>query len=438
MLLIYSSKLTNRVKYIFELLFSHAIKADYKLTDNKNEYSTYEGPKLNYSNRPVTENEVYIYAHSILFDTGIVYYHEEFSGTGEEAVAFKNKSKADVNFDIVAASFLLVSRYEEYLPHRTDRHKRYKAEQSYACKNQFLEIPLVNKWAVKLAELVKAKFPEFKYSLHNYRFKATFDIDNAYAYKNKGFIRTATGLSNAFLSFNFGKLKDRLDVLRGLKKDPYETYDILSDWQNRYSLDTIYFFLLGDYGKHDKNIPHKNKEFQQLIKQISGKSEIGLHPSFVSNSKPQKISIEKERIETIIGKDINKSRQHYIMLKFPETYKNLLDKGIKEDYSMGYATHVGFRASICTPFYFYDIMTEKQTNLLVHPFMVMDTTLKYYMKLSPDDAISKIKPLIQEVKNMGGEFVSIMHNESVSGNNGWRKWDKVLEEVLREAQPATP
>jgi len=94
---------------------------------------------------------------------------------------------------------------------------------------------------------------------------------------------------------------------------------------------------------------------------------------------------EISRLRKVLKRDISKARQHFLMLHFPATYRRLIDHDITDDYTMGFSGEVGFRASICTPFYFYDIEQETVTKLLIHPFAVMDATLKYYMKVKPED-----------------------------------------------------
>jgi hypothetical protein len=432
MLIIYSTKITNRLKYTVDLIFNSIIKTEYTLTDNKTEYTAYNGPKINYSNKPISAEELYIYAHEILFDKGIKYYHEEFTGEGEHAMIFKNKSKSEFNFDVFGATFLLVSRYEEYLPHKKDRLHRYKPENSFAYKNDFLQFPLVNIWALKIAELLKSKF-EIHFDLGTYKYTPTIDIDNAWAYKNKGFARIFSALTNELLSFNFEKFSNRIKVLRDVKKDPYDTYHILNNWANKYKIQPIYFFLIGDYDKYDKSIPFENVNFQNLIKTVSTNSKVGMHPSFASNRNPKKIIVEKERLESITEKPITKSRQHFIKLTFPDTYNNLIENGIRKDYSMGYATKIGFRASICTPFYFYNLVDDKQTNLLIYPFQIMDTTLKHYLKFKPENTLEGCLPIINQVKKVNGELITIFHNDSLSEMHGWQKWQETLESIIEEA-----
>ena len=80
-----------------------------------------------------------------------------------------------------------------------------------------------------------------------------------------------------------------------------------------------------------------------------------MHPSYFSLKDAAILKKEKLRLENIINTPVTFSRQHYLRLSIPETYQNLIDLDIEEDYTMGYAKTVGFRASTCTPFYFYDL-----------------------------------------------------------------------------------
>ena len=141
---------------------------------------------------------------------------------------------------------------------------------------------------------------------------------------------------------------------------------------------------------------------------------------------------EKERIEKIINVPTKYSRQHYLRVSIPETYQNLIDLEIEEDYSMGYADSVGFRAGTCTPFYFYDLDFEIQTPLKIYPFTLMDTTLNDYMQLTPKQSLGKIAELLKEVKAVNGTFITLFHNESMSGYLRWRGWSRVYETMIKK------
>jgi hypothetical protein len=98
---------------------------------------------------------------------------------------------------------------------------------------------------------------------------------------------------------------------------------------------------------------------------------------------------------------------------------------------MGYASQLGFRAGTCTPFFWYDLQLEKQTHLKIHPFAVMDVTLKQYLQLNPDEAIVKIEELLLAIKLVDGTFCSLWHNESLSDFGKWKGWRVVYETMLK-------
>jgi hypothetical protein len=106
--------------------------------------------------------------------------------------------------------------------------------------------------------------------------------------------------------------------------------------------------------------------------------------------------------------------------------------GIKEDYSMGYASCSGFRAGTCTSFLFYDLVSDCETNLVIHPFLVMDVTLKQYLGLNPGEALDRIYRLVEIVKAVNGTFTSLWHNESLSEHGVWKGWRSVFEGMVKK------
>ena len=296
-----------------------------------------------------------------------------------------------------------------------------------------LHKPVINIWSEEISKKIISRYPNFSFPKKKYSYLPTIDIDNAYAYLGKSFTRTAGGYAKALLKSNSEDFSKRKNVLSGKEKDPFDTYDLQFSVHKKYNLIPIYFFLLGDWAENDKNLPHTNPLMQSLIKNISENYETGIHPSYASNQNPEKIKMEKVRLETIKNSEVTKSRQHFLMLRFPLTYRNLIASGITDDYTTGFADAIGFRAGICTPYKFYDLEKEEETNLTIHPFAVMDGTLNNYLKLSPEQAIEKVKEVTREIKNVNGEFISIWHNESLSDWREWKGWRNVYEEVIKAA-----
>jgi len=140
---------------------------------------------------------------------------------------------------------------------------------------------------------------------------------------------------------------------------------------------------------------------------------------------------ERKRLSEIAKRPITRSRQHYLMLRFPDTFAHLVENEIIHDYTMGYADYPGFRAGTCSEYPFYNLQNETLTKLIIHPFTVMDATLNKYRNESPEQAIKSIKVLMDEVREVDGTFISLWHNESLSEKWHWKGWRKVYEEMLK-------
>ena len=246
-------------------------------------------------------------------------------------------------------------------------------------------------------------------------------------------MRTFGAFLKDLFSFNLRNFWDRFAVIVNLKKDPNNTFGTILSLKKKYNVDTVFFFLVADYTTFDTNVSASKNKFKLLIKTMGDYAKVGLHPSYFSMKDEVLLKKEKERLESITNMPMEKSRQHYLRFSLPITYQNLIDLEISEDYSMGYASHIGFRASTCTPFYFYDLDFEIQTPLKIIPFALMDTTLNDYMELTPKQSLERIKILKEEVKAVNGTFVTLFHNESLSNYLRWRGWSRVYESMLKIA-----
>lgn len=434
-ILVYTHKITNRNRYVFRLFFKEYFGLKVELTHQIPKFLAWTGAKISYTQAPIGD-ELFFFSRNLLFETGIQEQNISVFEWEKNKVFFATGKSSALPFDPFSCAFYLVSRYEEYLPHIRDKLDRFDAHSSLAWEHGFLEIPVVNHWINLVAELVHAKFPELVIQARTYTFTPTIDIDNAYAYRLKGVMRSTGGYLRALVNLNFADFRKRTRVLLRIDKDPYDTYAFQLAMQKQYNLKPIYFFLLGDYAVNDKNISPQNRKFQELIRSLSDYSAVGIHPSFGSNSDPSKLPVEVGRLKNIVHSDITRSRQHFLMLKFPETYRALIERDITDDFSMGFANECGFRASICTPFNFYDLDLESETSLKIHPFAVMDATLNLYMKLAPEDAILRVKKLTSVCREVKGDMMILWHNETLSDEKEWRGWRKVYEEVVADAVKA--
>jgi hypothetical protein len=431
MIHIYSNELTNRLDYIVRLVFETILGETVEFHTDETSYANKTGIKINYSEKDNLDG-LRLKPHQLLFQKQLQPQPIEVLEWESMKVFFKVENSF-LPFDIFAASFYLVTRYEEYLPGKRDRHNRFLSRNSLACQHHFLEKPLVNCWALKMAAIIEANNEGFTFRKNKFTYIPTFDIDNAWAFKNKGLFRN---LGSAIKDLFAGRLKSvakRLSVLFSFKKDPYDTYDFIHNLVKNNNLNPIFFILINKKGKHDRSLSFKNKSFQWLIRSLSKWSEIGIHPSYNSDKNEKQLRNEVSRLKKIVEQDVVASRQHFLKITFPWTYRRLIENGIGTDYSMGFASRPGFRASICTPHYFYDLLENKTTLLKIVPFQVMDQTLLSYRNMTATDALRKIKTLITETAAVGGTFVSLWHNESLCDEGEWKGWKQVYIELTQLA-----
>jgi hypothetical protein len=420
MILIYTSNVTARVAYITRHLFTSILGVQVTLTVNSQEFEQYDGPKINYSSEKLSG--IHLLPHTLLFEQNVQMLNPDVSEYQNIPTLFLISQPSSLPFDPFAAAFFMISRYEEYISQPLDKFGRTIARNSIAYQHGFLEIPVVDHWALMLQKLVVSHYPAYAFPERKYAYISTIDIDIAYAYRGRGILRTIASTLNSIINQRFEEVHQRYQVLFNNHPDPYDIFVWLQDYHSQHKINPLFFFQVGGYGRYDKNIAPSHPAMKKLIKQTAKEYQIGIHPSYQSNANINLLKNEINTLENIIGKQVTSSRQHFLKLRFPETYQHLIACGITDDYTMGHASRVGFRAGTCTPFLFFDLSTESETTLRVHPFQIMDGTLNQYMHLSPLEALDCIKQINAEVRKVNGTFISLWHNESISEMHDWNGW----------------
>ena len=430
-MLLYSEHTSPRLSYIIELIGKEIFYEPIALTTDKTLFLEDTGPKINYSSVRLTAGELFIRHHPLLFEKGIREQTIHCFIFQSQTVFFK--TEGDYPFDIFASSFYLLSRYEEYLPFESDKYGRFPHRVSLAFREKFLEIPLINYWLEEFKKRIREKFPELLFRLKDFKYIPSYDIDMAYSYKYKGFIRNTGGFVRSFVKGEWNRLLDRWDVLFQKKKDPFDTYEWLDSLHLYCRTRAYYFFLLARQQKGvDKNISPALEEMRSLVAYHSKGYTVGIHPSWQSGDDEKVLWKEIECLESITGMPVKYSRQHYIRMKLPRTYRNLLDAGIEKDFSMGYGGANGFRASIASSFYWYDLEQEKQTGLMLFPFCFMDANSFYENQLTPKEAFAELMGYYRRIRQVNGLMVTIWHNSFFGTDPLFAGWKEVYEVFLKD------
>ncbi len=425
---IYSSYDTPRLRYIAEIILGDILGLKWEVVTDRRKLG--KNPVINYSDEKLS-GSFKINPESLLFEKGISFKQVIISEWKGLPAFFQTSPDSDIPFDVFAASFFLVTRYEEYLEFKPDIHGRFPSSASVACKNGFLNKPVVDLWAKEFAKSLLKKFPNLVFIRNEYKVMLTIDTDEAFAYRGKNIFRSIGALFND-KNADQKNINEKYRIISKTENDPFDVFDYIIESIEKNGIDSRFFFPVGDPSKFDRNPSWKNEEYRALIKKVADKFITGLHPSYIAGGDGAIIKTESNRLKSIIRKDILSGRFHYLRLYMPGSYNNTLKTGISEDYSMGYPDEPGFRAGIARPYAFYNVIEDEKTGLKIIPFQVMDATLFDNKKLEPDQAKEILLKLIIETRKAGGLFVSIWHNTSLHKGNKWRE---VFEFMIKNQKP---
>lgn len=433
MLLVYSHKITPRLKYTFKQICTRILGIPVSFTTKVEDFIAHDSLKMSYTNQQLG-NEFHVRSHRLLFEQGLSDLEIHVHDWDQTKCYFTTGEKSNLPFDIFAAAFYLLSRYEEYLPHVKDSHGRYLASESLAFKNGFLQQPVVDIWAYKFREALQGKFSNFEFPRRKFSLQPIIDVPEAYHYRLKGFMRTIGGTLKDLSGLKFKNLYERFLVLFGFRKDPYDTFGYIINKQKNSKFKFLYFFLIADYSTYDKNVNINKRKFQSLIKSVADYSYVGLKASYFSIEDVALLKKEKKIMESVINTNLKAARFSFNKLNMPITYRNLIDIEISEEYSMGYHDFIGFRAGTCTPFLFYDLDFEIQTPLKLCPYQMMDYAMLKTVSLL--DKKQQLLRLIDEIKKVDGIFTFIFHNYTFSNRVRWQGFKEVFNLILDSANEA--
>lgn len=427
MLLVYTHSITPRVKYVFKQICTRILNIPVSFTSKIEDFIAHNDIKMSYAKQPLGK-EFFIRSQGLLHEQGLTFLTVNVQDWDSSKCFFITGEQSYLPFDIFAASFYMISRYEEYLPHVKDDYGRFLPSESIAFQNNFLHQPVVDIWAYKFLDALKKYYPDLSPKTRAYKTNLVIDVPMAYDFKQKGLMRTVGGTIGDLVRFKFKRLYNRYLVLLGFKKDPYNTFNWIINKQKQSSNKFKVFFLIGNYSTYDKNINVNKRKFISQIKAVSDYCKVGLKVSYFALENLELLKEEKKKIEDVINTPLQSSRHSFSKLNLPESYRHLIELEIHEDYTMGYINEPGFRAGTCTPFLFFDLDYETQTPLLINPFHVIDSSLLKYTSLL--DKKEQLNSIINEIKKVHGVFTPIFHNYTFGEEPKWNGFKDLFTIVI--------
>jgi hypothetical protein len=335
------------------------------------------------------------------------------------------------NADIFAASFFMLSRWEEYGGKMRDDHDRFPATASVAYRQSFLDTPIVDEYAAILAEWLKALFPRWKGPSRKLSIELSHDIDLV-----QEFGTARAGLWRA-IDLTVRKRQPwaavrTLAQIAGLREDPC-TRGIfhLASLSRKYNFPSVFNFMTGAPSQWDEGYNLSDPLVRTIIQKLSDAGfEIGFHPSYRTMDDPVLLAREKENFDAVVGPGKHGARQHYLRFRVPASWHNLEKLGFAYDSTLGFADYEGFRAGTCRRFRPFDVELDRTIELWEVPLIVMDATLNRHRGLTPEQGKARILDLAKMCKSVGGTLTLLWHNSSFDGS--WKPWGEMYSEALKD------
>lgn len=411
---IHADVVSPRFTFTCDFIFNQVLKLNYVVCKDLGEFQKVNGVKIHYGKKKI-DNTFSIHSFELINEKGISPEKPKHFFKDKDLYFFKTDN-FDLDFDLFSSVFYCISRYEEWQPFEADKHQRFEVNSSLFYKFGCHKKPWVDKWIIDFKGKLQVFYPEIKFPVINWNIVSTIDIDNLYAYKSKSFARLCGASIKDLLRFNFGSINERLSVWIGKKSDPFDIYEEISSFCKELKIPLHYFFLQRTGTAFDRTIKPESIAFNKVISALTKyEANVGIHPSYFTLNEPKLLINEINFLrKSSNGALIKDSRQHYLRFNIKTTPHELLKHGITHDFTMGFASETGFRAGTSFPFYHYDFNSETKTELLFVPFCAMDGVYTEYSKSSIEKSHQELMTLANEVRKVGGYFITVFHERSFS------------------------
>jgi hypothetical protein len=161
--------------------------------------------------------------------------------------------------------------------------------------------------------------------------------------------------------------------------------------------------------------------------------DLCLHGSYRSTENPAWYMEEVNTLRRQLGTPRG-SRQHFLSFDYDVLFRAQEMAGIEYDMSMGFPDRTGPRAGFSYPYFPYSLDEDRPYNVVQIGLLIMDVTLRSYMKLNAKRAWESINKQLEALAGIGGCGSVVWHpivfggaRDPGFGDLFWRMVDQVKQ-----------
>mgnify|MGYP000014326248 FL=1 len=427
MILVYTHQITARLRYVFTHFFETYTENELEITDVLETFIAHSGPKFSYTTQELS-NEYFVHANPLLFEQGVRPYDIQVKRWEDTPVFFSCDDSSAIPYDIFAATFYMLSRYEEHVPHLKDGMDRFSTHGSLAAMGKFTDKPVVDIWAKLFLTHFSDAYPEVVIKPPTRQIQTILEVPEAFAYRSKSFLRTIVESGLDFFNLRFVPLFERFASRLSFRPDPY---DIYLDWieeHRKLNVPTKVMFMFARPSANDRNISVFKKRFRERIKDVADHVPTSLLASYQSTNQNHLLQIEVARLSELIHRPLKDIRQHLIRIRFPSNYNQFANLGFTNDYSLQFVDRPGYRAGTGFPFRFYNLSKEQRSNLVLHPVVANEAVLR--AQLAPRRGRRVLEQCKENNKQYGSPVTLVVTNTMLDQRTKNTAWKRMFLEFL--------
>ncbi len=354
----------------------------------------------------------------------------------------KNGENIHLNVDIFGSVFFMLSRYEELIVNKRDKHDRFPANASVAFKANFLDRPIVNEYLEILWSCLSSKWNDLnRKKLKGSNF-ITCDLDTPFD-PSLNFFKYA--LKKSFNLFLEKKIFKSFKVIFlyflskfGFKiRDHYsEMINWIMDSNERFGNIVSFYFIAKQTSKLDGFDKFNSSKIRNLLNEIFTRGhKVGVHPGYETfkNSDYFKKTIDEFKKvlneEKIIQNEIG-GRQHYLRWDNSKTPQLYEASGLNYDTTLCFADKAGFRCGVCYEYSMYDLVNRKKLSVKEKPLIAMDSTIissKYEALGYSEKALQRFLYFKKICYQFDGTFNLLWHNSHFDNEKDKEFFIKLIE-----------